>query len=128
MTEKDFPDELTDRQLKAIPYLVSSPTLEEGRKKARVSKNALFTWLRDPVFKNELQRQRNVVITEALEILKGHLVKATESLVDLLETDSDSLRRHVANDIIGHALKWKEIEDLEKRLCDVEQLIFSQRK
>lgn len=127
MTKNDSPGELTDRQLKAIPHFVMSSTLKEGCQKAKISKNALFNWLKNPIFKNELQRQRDLVLAEALENLKGHLVKATAALVDLLSTDSENLRRRVANDIINHVLRWKEVENLEKRLLEVEQIVFHRK-
>lgn len=124
MTKSDLPEELTDRQKKAIPHLISSPTLEEGRKKARVSKNALFIWLKKPAFKDELIKQRDIVITEALETLKANIGQAINVLVGLLETEKESLRRQVANDIINHVLKIVELQDMDKRLSEVERIVF----
>ena len=71
MTEQDIQEphesgELTERQRKAIPFLVGSHTYEEGRKKARISKNALYEWLKNPSFKEALRKQRDALITEAL--------------------------------------------------------------
>ena len=132
MTEKDNqrPQEaegLTERQKKAIPYLVASPTYEEGRKKAKVSKNALYEWLKNPAFKEVLQKQRDTVITEALEALKGNMTKAAEVLVGLLNTESDTLKRHVANDIISHVLKARELMEIEERLASVEKLVLERK-
>jgi hypothetical protein len=129
MTEKDksSAEELTERQRKTIPFLVASPTMEEGRRKAKLSKNALYEWLKTPVFRQELSAQRELVITEALDALKGHMTKATETLVGLLNADSDSLKRYVANDIINHVLKAKELQDLEGRLEKLERIVL-QRK
>jgi hypothetical protein len=129
MTEKDksSAENLSERQRKSIPYLVASPTMEEGRRKAKLSKNALYEWLKNPVFRQELGAQRDLVITEALDTLKGHMSKATETLVGLLNTDSDSLRRYVANDIINHVLKAKELQDLEERLERLEKIVLERK-
>jgi hypothetical protein len=129
MTEKDksSAEELTDRQRKSIPYLVASPTMEEGRRKAKLSKNALYEWLKNPVFKRELSAQRDLVVTEALDTLKGHMNEATETLVNLLNADSDSLKRYVANDIINHVLKAKELQDLEERLEKLEKIVLERK-
>jgi hypothetical protein len=104
-----------------------SSTLKEGCQRAKVSKNAFFTWLKNPAFKDELSRQRDLVITEAMETMKGHLIKAAESLVNLLSTEHENLRRQVANDLINHVLKWKEAEDVESRLVEVEQIVFDRK-
>ena len=119
--------ELTERQSKAIPFLVASPTYEEGRKKARISKNALYEWLRNQVFKEELRKQRDAVVTEALEALKGNMTRASSVLIALLNTENEALRRHVANDIIGHVLKAREPMEIEERLTQVERLVPERR-
>ena len=119
---------LTDRQLKAIPHLVASTTLEEGRTRAKISKETLFRWLKDPVFKAELVRQRDLVVSESLEVLKQGLTRATEVLVTLLdEKIGHSLKRLVANDVIGHVLKVKEIQELERRISALEEEVERRR-
>jgi hypothetical protein len=129
MTKKDksSAENLSERQRKTIPFLVASPTMEEGRRKAKLSKNALYEWLKTPVFRQELSAQRELVITEALDALKGHMTKATETLVGLLNADSDSLKRYVANDIINHVLKAKELQDLEERLEKLEKIVLERK-
>jgi hypothetical protein len=120
--------ELTDRQKKAIPYLVASPTYEQGRKRAKVSKNCLYEWLRNPTFKEELRKQRDQIVTEALEALKGNMTRAAEVLVSLLDADSDTLKRHVANDILNHANRGRELIEIEERLTRVEKLVLEGRE
>jgi len=66
--------QLTDRQLKAIPHLVSSPTYTQGCKKAKVNKGTFYKWLKDPEFKVELDRQRDEVAAEgAFSVLLSQL-------------------------------------------------------
>jgi len=115
---------LTDKQIKAIPHLIAAGTYDEGCKKARISRNTLYKWLKDPPFKTELQRHRDVVIEEALDTLKGNINKAVDTLVSLLgSAGSDSLKRLICNDIIGHTIKSKELEDLEERITALEKTI-----
>lgn len=38
-------EKLTNRQLLAISQIISSSTLEEARRKARISKGTLYAWL-----------------------------------------------------------------------------------
>ena len=113
--------ELTERQVKAIPHLVASASYEKGCRAAGISRNALYDWLKDPTFKAALKSQRDQVIESALDTLKGHISGAVEALVKLLRTKNGYLRRSVANDIIGHVLKGRELEDLERRIAHLEE-------
>jgi len=123
-TDQNQKKGLTDRQLKAIVHLVSSVTLEEGRKKARLSKDTLFRWLKNPDFKAEIKKVRDIVISEALDILKQNTITAVHQLVKLLDKKiSDNLRRSICNDIINYTLKARELEELEARVADIEKLI-----
>ena len=114
---------LTERQLKAIPHLVASTTYEKGCREARISRNTLYEWLKDETFKAELKAQRDRVIDGALDLLKGHISSAVEALVGLLKTRNEYLKRTVANDIIEHVFRGKEIEDLEKRIARLEEAV-----
>jgi hypothetical protein len=112
---------LTARQLKAIPFVVSSPTYTEAIEKAKVSRKTFYEWLKRPEFKAEIDRQRNEIITEAFGILSHGLTKAVENLVKLLDNADDRLKRLVSLDIINYALEHKAIEDLSIRLDAIEQ-------
>ena len=114
---------ITDRQLKAIPHIVACPTYTEGCKKADINKTTLYKWLKEPVFKAELDRQRDEVAAEAFGVLSQGLTRAVETLVGLLNNKDDRLKRLVCNDIIEHILQHKKNEDLDKRLTEIEKLL-----
>jgi hypothetical protein len=119
---------LTDKQVKAIPHLIASKTIKEGCKKARISRKTMYIWLQDPTFKQEFRNQRDIIIEEGLEDLKGNLTKATEALIDLLNnTNNDSLKRYVAKDIIDYVMKARELGELEERLVKIEKIVMERR-
>lgn len=120
-------ESLNAKQLRVIPYLLAAPSIEEGCKRAKVSKAAVYGWLKEEAFREELRRQREEVVKGALEILKANVTKATETLVGLLKSQSEAIRRHVSNDIIGFTLKAIEIQELEKRLSALEGLVKGKR-
>ena len=70
MTKTDRNQELSERQKKAIPFLVQSPTVEDGCKAAKISRETYYQWLANPLFKDELKRQRDQVIEDALKFVK----------------------------------------------------------
>jgi len=119
---------LTRKQLETIPHLIGARNLEEGRLKAKVSKSVLFKWLKDPVFTCELERARTVVINDALERLKAALSGAVEGLIDLTESDKDSIKYQACSKIVEHFLRIKELEELGDRVAALEKTVQEQNK
>ncbi len=129
MTKSDTSQggELSERQKKAIPFFVNAPTVEGGCKGAKISRETYYQWLSDPAFKEELKRHRDRVVEEALDSMKGNMARAVSALVGLLETKNQFLKRSVANDILGHVLKSKELEDIERRIEALERAVRDKR-
>jgi hypothetical protein len=64
---------------------------------------------------------RDSIVEEAVDTLKANVTKAASALVELLEgCDNPALKRNIANDIIGHVFKVKEMQEFEKRLMALE--------
>ena len=114
---------LTDKQLRVIPFLLEAPSIEEGCKRAKVSKATVYGWLKEEAFREELGRQREEVVRGALETLKANVGKATETLVNLLESEKEGIRARAAEDIIEFTQKAVEQEELEKRVAALEELM-----
>ena len=112
---------LTARQTRVIPYLLGAPSIEEGCKRAGVSKVTVYDWLKQENFRQELKRQRDELIERALDSLKANVSRATETLVTLLTSKSEPIRARAAEDIIEFAQKAIEHEELEKRVQALEE-------
>jgi transposase-like protein len=52
-------DALTTRQLRVITHLLGASSIEDGCRRARVSKVTVYGWLKDETFRKELKRNRN---------------------------------------------------------------------
>jgi hypothetical protein len=118
---------LIRRQLKAIPFLVSSSTYTQGCEKANINKTTLYKWLKNPEFKAELDRQRSEIVEAAFGMIAQNIEKAVSTLVGLLDTGDDRVKRLTANDIIGHFLKHKELKDLEECIERIEEKLETSR-
>jgi hypothetical protein len=121
----ETPQELTRNQLRAIPYLVSSRTIDEAAKKARVSRYQIYKWLDDPAFQDELKRQRDIVIKAALEKLQACVTEAVDTLSSLLSSKNENIRLRASQSIIDYTLKSIELQDLEKRISILEEQLTS---
>jgi hypothetical protein len=114
---------ITVRQAKVIPAILQARSIQEGCVIAGISKAMFYQWLKLPDFADEYRRQRDILIDEALESLKASLNKAVATLTGLLDTENESLRRAVSNDILNHVLKTRELQDIENRLTSLEQIV-----
>ena len=114
---------LSARQKRAIPRLVACGTQKAGLKDAGLCRNTLHRWMKDPAFQEELDRQRNAVLAEALNVLKANTRRAAETLVGLLDSSNEFLKRLTANDVLAHVQKARELETIEDRIAVIEQAL-----
>jgi len=117
---------LTDKQLRVIPFLLEAPSIEKGCKRAKVSKAAVYGWLKEEPFREELRKQREEVVRGALETLKANVGKATETLVKLLDSEKEGIQARAAEDIIEFTQKGLEHEELERRIEALEAKLSQQ--
>jgi AcrR family transcriptional regulator len=120
--------DLTANQKRVIPYLLAAPSIEEGCKRARVSKAAVYQWLKDEVFRQELKRQRDAIIERALDSLKANLAKAAETLVKHLTSTRENISIRAAERIIEFTQKSLEHEELERRIEALEARLDQQSR
>ncbi len=86
-----------------------------------MSKQTFYEWLKNPLFKSELDRLRNELINDAVCNLKANIGKAVNTLVILLDDTNSQVRRGAANDILNHIAKFKELQELEDRIESLER-------
>lgn len=115
--------EFNARQKKIMTYLLCCRTVKEASQKAGVRLATVFKWLKDPLFKAELDRLREEVIADVVDRLKVHCMKATDVLVDLMESENEAIRRGSANDILNHTHTFVEMRELAMRLDALEKTI-----
>ena len=127
MNGNETRDALTAKQLRAIPFLLAAPSIEEGCKRARVSKVTVYAWLKQEGFREELRRRREEVVRGALETLKANTAKATETLVKLLDSEKEAIQARAAEDIIEFTQKAIEFEELERRIGALEDFMRERR-
>lgn len=120
LTEKN----LTAKQKKAIPIIISASSISEGCKKVGISRDTFYTWMQTASFRDEFLRQRAVVTDEALHTLKASLAEAIETLKGLLKAEGargEGTKLKASLAIIENVLKSIEIENIETRLADLEK-------
>ena len=109
------------RRLVALTELVAGGTRASAATKAGVSTRTLDRWMADPAFRIELDAARRAAFNEGLEVLRGAVAKAVETLTALLSSKREAERRHAASDLLSFAFRAHEAGELEARLAALEK-------
>jgi hypothetical protein len=121
MTKSDR-NGLSIKQQKALPILASSSNYDDACQTAGISRGSYYRWLKQPLFKSELERLRNEIVGNAMNSLKSSAHKAVDTLVGLMDKKSHpGIQRAAANDVLNHMMKYKELSEFEERLQELER-------
>ncbi len=119
---------LTPRQLAAIPYLAGAPSIEEGARRASVSKVTVYKWLKDEVFSKEFDAYGRGLVKEAFNYLKKLPLKAVKVYEELLGSDDESVKRLAAKDVMTFSQKVIDQEEIMVRLEALEDTTRHNRR
>ena len=114
---------LSKKQLKAIPLILSARNLTEGANSARISRDTVYEWMKDPGFREEYERQSRELVEEGFQSLKGLTSDAVETLRKLLKSRQDAIKYKAATAIIDNTLRYIEAEEIAKRVAELERRI-----
>ncbi len=121
MTKTDI-NSLSPKQLKALPILASEVNCNEACRQVGISRDCFYEWMKQPLFKTELNKMRNELVQDAVIQLKVNAIKATSTLVKLTDRDDNpGVQRAAANDILNHVVKFQELQELEDRITVLEE-------
>ena len=123
-SENHAPISLTNRQSKALPFIVASPTYTKGCEKAKVNRKTFYRWLEDPTFKAELEKQQQVISDQALGMLAQNVTQAIERLAGLVNDDDKRLARLASKDLLDYHVKYVEMRDIDARLKAIEERLI----
>jgi len=114
---------LTPGQSRAIPFILSSPSLEIAAKKSKVSRDTISRWLRKPHFKERLDAKREELFHIAMERLKILSDKAILKLGSLIDSKHEGIARLASKDILHYSFKATETQDILDRIERLEEII-----
>lgn len=104
----------------ALPILAMNANYSEAARLIGCSRDEIYEWLKDPLFRTELEHLRTNLVNDAISQLKTHATKATSTLVNLLDDESSQIKLKAANDILNHLGRFMELRELETRLKALE--------
>ncbi len=119
--ETDFA--LSAKQVRALPYMLSTPKVTEAAAAVGVSRTTIYRWLEDPSFAAELNRCREDATEEALRALKGMLIQSVEAVAGLLQSENERVRLGAARLALTYGFRVMEDQDIVRRLAMLENTV-----
>lgn len=116
---------LNDRQIKFMKALLVKPTIKEAYEDAGIAENTAYKYLSDDEFNKEYTEQKRAslrhVSTRLNEIALRSITILDEVANDEEQTGASRIR--AVEVALNYAYKGMELEDLNNRLSEIEQML-----
>jgi transposase-like protein len=106
----------------AIAALLTQRNLEEAARAIGIAPNTLLKWMKDPTFDLAYREARRATFHQSTARLQQASSAAVTTILKLLvdQNASASARIRAAQCILDHSIRSMEIEDIQARLCVLE--------
>jgi hypothetical protein len=88
-----------------------------------ISRQALHRWIKEPEFAQELHQASSNIVLEASRRLAFLMMQAVDELEKMLNSDVPRDKIRAAELILSHALRLRELTDIEERITALERSI-----
>ena len=100
--------------------LASGKTVETAAEAAGLSVRTAFRRLRDPAFAQQVREARAAFVDRAVGKLADASTKAVDTLVQLLDCDTDTVKLGACRAILELGNRLRESVELEQRISELE--------
>ena len=117
--------ELSERQVLAIPHLVSAKSVSETAELVGVNRRTVYRWMDDPAFREEYDRQRDAVAGFARSGMRALMLKALSVQAERFDSDDPRERTRAAKAIMDYDAKTAPKHESQKLLNRLHSVIYS---
>ena len=117
--------ELSERQVLAIPHLVSAKSVSETAELIGVNRRTVYRWMDDPAFREEYDRQRDAVAGFARSGMRTLMLKALSVQAERFDSDDPRERTRAAKEIMDYDAKTAPKHESQKLLNRLHSVIYS---
>lgn len=121
--EPVFSENLSDRQIVALPHVAAAATNAEGARAADISLATLKRWRQDPAFRDELRRMRQETADLAHAELNGLALKSTVALAELLEDPNPRIRTQAVRLALSLGIKVGQEKANQRRINQLQKAL-----
>lgn len=111
---------LKPRQRRAILALIEHGSVTEAAQVCGVSRAALYRWMREADFAQALKDASGEQVELVSRRLTSLVLTAVDVLESLMSSPHEQQRRLAADSVISHALRLRELVELEERITRLE--------
>ena len=112
----DFTQNLTQRQITALPHLLRTGPITEQARNAGISRNTLYRWLEDRNFRKCLERLREETLRFSQSEFQAITLKAVEAIEDALDSDDMPMRLQAARIVMQESRNAQYDQHVQRRI------------
>ena len=108
----------------AIGALLTCATLTEAAASCGIGESTLRRWLCDEGFAQRYRRERTRMLDSTVNLLRQKSIAAVETLAGIADDKGSpaGARVSAARSLVELAIKGAEVQDLEERLTELEEI------
>jgi len=120
---KGHGQKLSRNQEKAVIALLTEPTLQAAAEKVGIGETTLYRWMQLKEFDEQFRAAKREAFNQAIGRLQQASTMAVDTLCTIMESDTatDSSRVRASEIVLNMSLKAIEMQDIEKRLTEIEE-------
>ena len=120
-------NELSAQQRQVLVSLLGGVPIVRAAEAAEVDPSSVYRWLKQASFAEALREGRRQVAQQGLAQLQGLVADAVTLVREILndKTKSANTRLRAAELVVNTTLKYLELDDLERRLRELEAMLES---
>lgn len=116
---------LNSRQIQFMKALLVKPTIKEAYQEAGIAENTAYKYLADPDFSKEYTEQKRESLRHVSTRLNDIALRSIAILDEVANDDEQTgaSRIRAVEVALNYAYKGMELEDLNNRLTDIEDML-----
>ena len=112
----DALERLGAKKYHVLLALVANPIPSAAAKTTGYDRSTIYRYLTDPDFKLELAAMRRAATEQGLEELRGSVLSAVRTLVDLLDDPDRRIRLQAGRSVLDEVYKLTQTDDITRRV------------
>ena len=112
----DFAENLTQRQIVALPHLLRPGPITEQARNAGISRNTLYRWFEDEKFRECLERLREETLRFSQSEFQAITLKAVEAINDALDSNDIRIRLQAARIVMQESRNAQYDQTMQRRV------------